>query len=205
MKCLRILAALPLLFVLCGHALADGLDNGGENKGTVITVDEYGNGTITTKDGTTLLQGKLNKDNVLTYTLPFTKDVYSGDVELRDKIPGTTTTVLGDLIRFTDDNKLLFYSDSGPTDPVDAPADKASFPDEISEGAVKIPEVGPEGNNGAFYTPGAGKPGGIGENEENKVTYHFISDGVVPEPSSIALLMSGLLSGCPFILRRRRP
>jgi hypothetical protein len=62
-------------------------------------------------------------------------------------------------------------------------------------------EVGPEGNNGAVYTPTAGQPGF----DPSEPTYHFISDGsaVVPEPASIAILGAGFV-GIAFIVWRRR-
>jgi hypothetical protein len=56
-------------------------------------------------------------------------------------------------------------------------------------------ETGPEGNNGVFY--GALSGGAIGSLfpfTQDTVTYHFISDGRIPEPASLLLLVSGFVS-----------
>jgi hypothetical protein len=67
---------------------------------------------------------------------------------------------------------------------------------------VTITEVGPEGNNRAFYTPLPGQPGFVaGFNVE----YIFVSDGSVPEPGTIGLMAVGLgLIGVRMIRRRSR-
>ena len=56
-------------------------------------------------------------------------------------------------------------------------------------------EVGPEGNNGSFYTPTANQPGFV---PNFAATYHFISD--LPEPSISGLIFCGAL----MLARRRR-
>ena len=113
-----------------------------------------------------------------------------------------------DVLRFNGDHTLLFYSDN--LDGFDAPADTSAPPARLYQNQVSIPEVGTDDDNGAFYTPGVEQPGGIGISaidEEIVVRYHFISDSpapVTPEPSSLALLLSGALTSAPFVLRRRR-
>ncbi len=88
---------------------------------------------------------------------------------------------------------LVFYSDN--SDGFDALADTVSPPGLLYPNIFSIAEIGPEGNNGAFYTPLPGQPGYVEEDGVvgvAGVTYHFVSDGTIPEPSSTALLALGL-------------
>ena len=64
---------------------------------------------------------------------------------------------------------------------------------------VFIPELGPEGNNGAVYTPAPGAPGSIAG---AVVTYNIISDSPIPEPGALALTILGA-GTLLFILKRR--
>jgi hypothetical protein len=95
--------------------------------------------------------------------------------------------------------QLLFYSDN--SDGVDALAD-TGLPGGLSSNVVRITEVGPEGNNGAFYTPTANQPGYI---SGYAVTYHFISDATsVPEPATWATMLLGFGAvGASMRWRRR--
>jgi hypothetical protein len=162
--------------------------------GVVITVDENGFGTFSNGIAPpTPLPWTIGNDpgpggraNVLIYTLPFAGHL--GDVVLYDSFPSD----MEDLIRFNGDSTLIFYSDA--TDGVDALAD-GPFPTNYYLTFVDIPELGPEGNNGAFYTPQLGQPGW---DADYGVTYHFISD--VPEPASLLLIGGGLL----FLAKLRR-
>jgi hypothetical protein len=113
----------------------------------------------------------------------------AGDVWLIEPGPGASS----DLIRFNPASQvaqypasLLFYSDN--SDGADGPAD-TGFPASPYTNVLSIAEVGPEGANGASYTPTDGQPGFIAG---YSVTYQFISDSDVPEPSSVLLLVSGL-------------
>jgi hypothetical protein len=174
-----------------------------------ITIDENGNGTVT--DGTTssTLSFSMRADpgpgglsSVLTYTLPAGFTVVPGDVHLTDADFGGAFL---DVIRFNQvvgelalPGTIVFYSDN--VDGFDALADTIGPPTASYTNLVSIPEVGPEDNNGAFYTPTANQPGFV---SGFLVTYHFISDGAVPEPATWSMMLLGF-AGIGFALRRRR-
>ena len=92
----------------------------------------------------------------------------------------------------------LFYSDNG--DGVDAPAD-TGLPINALTNAVLIQEVGPEGANGATYTPTAGQPGFF--NTDFTFTYDIVSDSGVPEPASMMLMGAGIVALAAFKRYRR--
>lgn len=133
--------------------------------------------------------------NVLIYQLPFV--VTPGDVALLE--PGSTSGTPSDLVRFFNPaganfSEIIFYSDIEPGEPNTDLAD-TGLP--VSPNAIPIEEVGPEGNNGAIWTPPAGAPGSnpTGAN----VQYNIISD--VPEPGALAL---AALSGSLLLLIQKR-
>jgi hypothetical protein len=135
---------------------------------------------------------------VLIYLLPFA--VTPGDVILREPPPIGSTGTNSDIVRFWNStagnqSEIIFYSDFSPTDPPDSPAD-VGLPFQLQPLVVSIPEVGPEGNNGAIYAPAAGMPGSTSA----PIQYNIISD--VPEPGSMALLLGGV--GVLFGIRRFR-
>jgi hypothetical protein len=159
----------------------------------VITVDELGKGNF---NGTVL--PSLQKADpfsgmvTLAYQLPFPGA--PGDVLLFEAGPQPAPTT--DLLRFDGQGFLYFFSDSTDGPPFD-PADVAQFPPPIAAlNRVSMFENGPEGNNGAFYTPA---PGGPGDNSAG-ASYHFISD--VPEPG--AGLLFALGGGVLWMLKSRR-
>lgn len=143
----------------------------------------------------------------LTYALPF--PVIPGDVVLLEKL--SSTEVISDLIRFPFDpnglngltNLMLFYSDL-PQDPAEVPppAD-IGLPQFDPASVVRIPEVGVEGNDGAIYTPLGNQPGALPGTAFP--TYLFISDSVVPLPTSVGLGAAGFgLMGVLRVIRGRR-
>lgn len=183
-----------------------------------VVVDEHGNGLY---NGAPITGGPLIDPITgalgFAYKLPFIYGTAAwpfpaADIELFE--PSTSGNLLpSDLLRFTRDpngpNTLLFfYSDSSPTDPPDSPADMFGLPSAVYpytsglEIGLPVPAAYTEaGPNGFVYTT----LGGIGWDGTPGVAteYTFYSDGVVPEPSSLALLAGGFGLLCGFKLRRR--
>jgi hypothetical protein len=84
----------------------------------------------------------------------------------------------------------------------DSLADTPSPPRPLYTNNVIIPEIGPEGNNGAFYTPLLGQPG---FSSSDAITYHFISDSsAVPLPAALPLFATGLAGLGLLGWRRKR-
>ena len=167
-----------------------------------ITVDENGGGSIDFGAGPVPLAalmladpGPLGLPSALTYVgLPFPGVI--GDVLLIE--PGDTEP--SDLIRFNGDGTLVFYSDgAAPSAPVDGDADLADtgLPGATYPNFVAILELGPEGNNGATYTPLPGQPG---FDPVYLPTFNFISD--IPEPGSMTLV--GLAVVGLLVIKRRK-
>jgi hypothetical protein len=134
---------------------------------------------------------------VLIYTLPFA--VTPGDVILTEL--GQPNGPNSDIVRFwnptgINQSEIIFYSDFSAADPADAPAD-VRLPTQLQPIVVTIPEVGPEGNNGAVYLAAPGMPGST---SFLPIQYNIISD--VPEPGTGALLLSGV--GLLFGIKRFR-
>ena len=93
---------------------------------------------------------------------------------------------------------MVFYSDIG--DGPDALAD-TGFPSVFNTNTKTILESGPEGSNGATYTPGANEPGFI---PGFAVTYTFISDASVPEPSAPTMMVGLAIFGVAVWSQRRK-
>jgi hypothetical protein len=127
--------------------------------------------------------------NVLIYTLPF--QVSPGDVALIEPNQSGTNATISDLVRFFTPtgggpSELIFYSDKDPG-PGEPTLDLADSGIPLSPNAFQIPELGPEGNNGAQWAAVNTAPGALPGGGE--VIYNLISD--VPEPGSMALLLAG--------------
>ena len=132
---------------------------------TNYTFDEFGNST-----GLGISPGTLQPDPsggltapVLVYDLSWS--VIPGDVVLTEPGNPAGSEQDSDIVRFWNPtgggpSQIIFYSDFSATDPADAPAD-TGLPQALMSLVVTIPEVGPEGNNGAIYIPTANQPGWI--------------------------------------------
>ncbi len=169
-----------------------------------ITADENGNGTIEFVGGGTFeMPGALAADpgpgglsSALTYNLLNPPSLIGGDVILSELVG--EALVPSDVIRFLSGPEVfVFYSDNG--DGSDALAD-TGLPTAFFTNVVTLAEVGPEGSNGAFYTPTANQPGFV---PGFAVTYHFISDSAVPEPATWAMMLIGF-GAVGVTLRRRK-
>ncbi len=172
-----------------------------------FTVDEDGHGSLVNPlSGLFNLPSSMAADpgpgglsSALTYNLLNPPNLVTGDVLLLE--PGSEE--ISEIIRFNSNGTLVFYSDN--TEGADALAD-TGFPTLFSTNVVRISEVGGEGSNGAFYTPGSSQPGFV-PRTLFPVSYHFISDAnssVVPEPGSLAFL-AGLGSvGSLFVVSRMK-
>jgi hypothetical protein len=143
---------------------------------------------------------------VLVYTLPF--GVVEGDVLLADASTNGTVPIPSDVIRFWNPGAnptksfLIFYSDLPESGEIPPPADTGLPPQLQPIVMGPFVEVGTEAFNFFNYTANPGTPGfplfGPGP-----LTYHIVSDGVVPEPStaSLALVAGGLVM---FFKRRSK-
>lgn len=172
----------------------------------LISVDEFGNGTIQFSGGPSgPLHGILQADpgpgglaSALTYNLGGPPSIVAGDVFLSE--PGRDS--LSDIIRFNPAGtgpasyaaSLVFYSDT--SDGVDSLAD-TGFPNSFYDNRTTVLEVGPEGANGASYTPNSDQPGYV---PGFLVTYAITSDSEIPEPASVSLFA---IAGGLFLAGKR--
>jgi len=173
----------------------------------IYTFDEYGTSTGPV-GGPPISPGIMQPDPsgalglpgpVMVYTIPL--PLVPGDVILTEG-GNPTGGPDSDVVRFwnptgINQTQIIFYSDFSPTDPPDAPAD-TGLPQQLFNPII-IPEIGPEGNNGAVYNPPAGAPGSL---PGALIQYNIISDGRVPEPGTMAL--AGLGGLMLLALKRRR-
>jgi hypothetical protein len=163
-----------------------------------FTVDEFGNGSFSGFTGSGTLAPAFIPDpsggvagNVLAYALPSGVPSTPGDLIL-DEPGGSLAPITSDYVRFFTTgggtHLLIFYSDNG--DGVDSPADISGLPTNPSTNLVHVLEVGPEGNNGATYSPTGVQPGA--GNTDFVLTFNVISDSTAPEPASLVLMAAGL-------------
>jgi hypothetical protein len=131
---------------------------------------------------------------VLYYSLPF--GVTPGDLLIADA--GTNGALIpSDVIRFWPSSNpsqsfLIFYSDRPEPGEIPPPAD-TGLPTQFQPFVVgPFLEVGTEAFNFYDYTAMPGMPGA--DFTGVATTYHIVSDGLVPEPStaSLALVAGGL-------------
>ena len=196
----------------CIGALA--LYSGAAQAALVVNFDEFGNGTIQGAAGTVPLPSLGNiVDPVdpgnglmpLAYDLSaFGGAVFTpGDVDVVES-DGTHS----DLLRFTPmttanpKQQLLIYSDLPEPGEFPVPPADVGIPVFRQLNNIALPESGPEaGPNGLFgYIPNPNDPG-FAPTPPGPITYNFLSDGAVPEPASVGLLMVG---GAYALLARRR-
>ena len=178
------------------------LTTGAASANPLVTIDEWGNGN---QDGVAI-QSAFGIDplsGIRTLDYAFGKGV-SGDVIMIE--PHVTGALqISDVIRFIGGH-IYFFSDPSEPGAVGPPADvnAADFafitnPANFQVNVVRIFEVGPEENNGSFYTPGQGDPGFF----PGGPTYHFISDS--PEPTTLAgAVVGAVVIGLGLVRRRRK-
>lgn len=164
-----------------------------------IQVDEYGHMLINGAPGPAGVVGLEPISGFSTLYFPGSPVVANlGDIVLLEP-PATN---FSDVVRFSTDGFLHFFSDQGFNEPPE-PGVLADGPfPQLIPGPRFFTETGPEGGpNGLFsYTAfpldiggDPAFPGGI--------TYDFVSDGVVPEPNA---LMLSTVGGMLWALRLRR-
>jgi hypothetical protein len=188
------LIAAILGLCLCTQAFAD----------VVVTVDRYGRGNFAVTGQPTVPinwtfapdpgPGGLNA--VLTYSLPFVP--VAGDVFL------TNQGIPTDLVRFNigstpTPSSIAFYSSGNGTSTADTPTPPLS----LYPNLINLPRTGVT-HRDVYYTPTSSQPGYAIFNHQ-VVMYHFITETLVPLPTTAGLGAAGLgLVGLSAFLRRRR-
>jgi hypothetical protein len=168
-----------------------------------FTFDENGGGGLPFTLGSDPSGGVTNGP-VLIYTLPI--GVLSGDLFINEQAPNSSQ--VSDIVRFWNplgnpqQSQIIFYSDFSAVDPADSFADSGLPSSNLSNFVGGYTEVGPEGNNGVIYTAIPFNPGSDPTGAFSQIEYDIISDGSVPEPSSVSLVLVG--AAALFGIRRFR-
>ena len=161
--------------------------------GQTFTFDEFGDGPTPS----TMAVDPISGLTTVTYLLPFAGT--AGDVliintnEPGASASGGLSSISSDVLRFDGNGRMYFFSDFSATDPADSPADVGLPP--LPGSFAEIFEIGPEGDNSAFYAPASTMPGF----DPSAPTYEIISD--VPEPTTGSCVSVGI--GFLLILKRR--
>jgi hypothetical protein len=128
-----------------------------------------------------------------------------GHYPLGPSIPGDVllfenTNTFSDVLRF-DGNGVFFFSEREPNELNPDKADVFVLPQPFGSNIVSLIEIGPEGQNGALYFPGPGRPGFDTSGLLPGLGYNIISD--VPDPGSAVFLL-GAMAALGFNVIRRR-
>jgi hypothetical protein len=170
----KVLAAAAMAAIITGSATSAFAQT------NVITLDENGNGFWNgARLPYTVRLEPISQVTTLHYILPFSGYTNRiGDVVLME-----TAGQISDIVRFDGTGGVWFFSEREPNQvpPFDL-ADVAVIPLVWTNNYVAIPEIGPEGQNGATYTPQAGQPGW---DAVYQFTFRFISDGGDVTPPTI--------------------
>ena len=170
-----------------------------------FSFDEFGNVTGPGLSGGVVLPADPSggvPGPVLTFTVAM--GLTQGDLLLDEVVQSSHS----DVIRFwnplgnPNQSLIIFYSDLPETNEFPVPLADKGLPVNILPNLAVVPEIGTEAVNFANYTAAPGMPGGVfptlpGPN----IQYSIISDGVVPEPTSLALALVG--GGLMWTLKRR--
>jgi len=121
-----------------------------------------------------------------------------GDLVLQEP---PQTNAISDILRF-DGQGVFFFSDreAGETNADHADVFQMPALNNTNGPTIFRLEVGPEGNNGFFWTPAPGQPGFDTSGALPGLSYNIISDAV-PEPNTVSLV---LMAGAILTLRALR-
>jgi hypothetical protein len=186
----------PKLFLLTLAIFISGLTTQGQT--VVFNYDEFGNNTGNGSPQTSGTVGMDPNSGLTTLRYATSGNPVPGDVVILE--PNSSGS---DIIRFGGDGFMYFFSD---TDDPGAPSlADGPFPQTLLANNLFFSESTVGGQTGLFnYSPGSGEPG---QQSGFTTTYNFVSDGVIPEPSVLALITAGglmILCRANIALQARR-